>query len=94
LEDPSVEIQISVDDVTLAPELMRQLAGLFEPSTVSWVPAQNQVRVHSEWGSRRVVGLIEIVAAWIEEHDVASATMSMGDHSHTLVRSTPVPVMP
>jgi len=90
----SVEIRISVDDETLAPQLMRQLAGLFDPSTVSWDRGRSQVRVQSEWGSRGVAGLIEIVAAWIEEHGVAAATLSMGDQSHTLVRSTPVPVIP
>jgi hypothetical protein len=89
-----VEIRISVDDETLAPELMRQLSGLFDPSTVSWDRRRNQVRVQSEWGSRGVAGLIEIVAAWIEGHGVAAATLSMGDQSHTLVRSTPVPVIP
>jgi len=89
-----VEIRISVDDVTLAPELMRRLAGLFEESTVSWDRAHYQVRVESEWGSRGVAGLLEIVAAWIEEQGVASATLSMGNRSHTLVRSTPVPVIP
>ncbi len=89
-----MEIRISVDDGSQAPELMRRLAGLFDPSSVSWDRAQNQVRVRSEWGSRGVTGVVEIVATWIEEHGVTSATLSMGDHSHTLVRSTPVPVMP
>jgi hypothetical protein len=89
-----VEIYISVDDVTLAPELMRRLAGLFDSSSVSWDRARNEVRVESEWGSRGVAGLVEIVGAWIEEDGVASATLSTGDRSQTLVRSTPVPVGP
>jgi hypothetical protein len=89
-----VEIRISVDDGTLAPELMRRLSGLFDPSSVSWDRVQRQVRVRSEWGSRGVTGVVEIVAAWIEEHGVTSATLSMGDQTHTRVRSTPVPVVP
>jgi hypothetical protein len=89
-----VEIRISVDDVTLAPELMRRLTGLFESSSVSWDRARNEVRIESEWGSRGVAGLVEILGAWIEEDGVASATLSMGDRSDILVRSTPVPVSP
>jgi hypothetical protein len=89
-----VEIRISVDDVTLAPELMRRLAGLFDSSAVSWDRAHHDVLVESEWGSRGVAGLLEIVLAWIEADGVASATLSMGDRSHTLVGSTPVPVRP
>jgi hypothetical protein len=87
-----MEIRISVDDVTLAPELMRRLAGLFDSSSVSWDRAQSEVRVESEWGSRGVAGLVEILGAWIEEDGVASATLSMGDRSEILLRSTPMPV--
>jgi hypothetical protein len=89
-----VEIRIAVDDVTLAPQLMRRLTGLFDSSAVSWDRAHNDVLVESEWGSRGVAGVVEIVLAWIEEGGVASATLSMGDRSHTLVGSTPVPVSP
>ena len=89
-----MEIRISVDDVTLAPELMRRLAGLFDSSAVSWDRAHSDVLVESEWGSRGVAGLLEIVLTWIEEGGVASATLSMGDRSHTLVGSTPVLVSP
>jgi hypothetical protein len=89
-----VEIRISVDDVTLAPELMRRLAGLFDSSSVSWDRAHSEVRVESEWESRGVAGVVEIVGAWIEEDGVASATLSMGDRSHTLLGSTPIAASP
>jgi hypothetical protein len=52
------------------------------------------VRVESEWESRGVAGVVEIVGAWIEEDGVASATLSMGDRSHTLLGSTPIAASP
>ena len=38
-----MQIRISVDDATLAPELVRRLEGLFDSPSVSFDPAHNEV---------------------------------------------------
>jgi hypothetical protein len=87
-----VEIRVSVDD-SRASELMRRLARLFDPSSISFDRPRNEVRVESEWESRAVAGVIEVVDIWLEEDGAESATLSIGDRSHTLVTSTPLAVI-
>jgi hypothetical protein len=88
-----VEIRVSVEDASRAPELMRRLARLFDPSSISFDWLFNEVRVESEWESRAVKGVIEVVETWLEEDGAESATLSMGDRSHTLGISAPLAVI-
>jgi hypothetical protein len=88
-----VEIRVSVD-AARAPRLMRRLASLFERSSISLDRSRNEVRVESEWESRAVMGVVEVVEAWLEEDGAESATLSVGDRSYTLVTSTGLPASP
>lgn len=87
-----VEIRVSVADLTGAPLLMRRLAGLFDSSSISLDRPHREVRVESEWESRAVMGVVEVVEAWLEEDGGESATLSIGDRSYTLFTSTPLAV--
>jgi hypothetical protein len=68
---------------------MGRLATLFGRSSISLDRSRNEVRVKSEWESRAVMGVLEVVEAWLDEEGAESATLSMGDRSYTLVTSTP-----
>ena len=74
-----VEIRVAGVDATVAHELMRRLAGLFDRSSVSFDGARNEVHVRSEWESRSVVRVIDTVEAWLASYGVGSATLSIGD---------------
>jgi hypothetical protein len=86
--DPVVEIRISVGDATQASELMRRLARLFDPLSISFDWPQNEVRVESEWESRAVAGVLEVVEAWLGADGAESATLSIGERSYTLGSSS------
>ncbi len=85
-----VEIRVAVEDVTHVPVLVRRLARLFERTSISFDRSRNEVRVESEWESRAVAGVIEAVAAWLEEDTAGSTTLWMGGQSYTLVASQPL----
>jgi hypothetical protein len=87
-----VEIRVSVADLTGVPLLMRRLARLFDSSSISFDRPHGQVRVESGWESRAVMGVVEVVEAWLEEDGGESATLSIGDRSYTLFTSTPLAV--
>lgn len=80
-----VEIRVAVADATSALGLLRRLAGLFGRSAVSFDATRNEVHVRSEWESRSVVEVIEIVESWLEADDVTSAELSIGARSYTLL---------
>jgi hypothetical protein len=80
-----VEISVAVDDPTCAHGLMRALARLFDRSSVSFDRTRSEVRVCSEWESRAVMEVIEVVERWLAADGIASAKLSIGDRSHTLV---------
>jgi hypothetical protein len=86
LEDPSVEMRVSVEDASSASELVRRLAMLFDPSSISFDSWLNEVRVQSEWESRAVAGVVDVLKGWLQEDGAESATLSIRDNSHTLVR--------
>jgi hypothetical protein len=88
-----VEIRVSVADDTRALELMRRLGSLFQPSSISFDRPLNQVQVESEWESRAITEVVEVVEAWLEDDGADSATLSIGDRSHTLVTSRPLRVI-
>ena len=85
-----VEIRVAVEDATSVPGLMRRLARMFDRSSISFDRSRNEVRVESEWESRAVMGVVEVVQAWLSEDGAESATLSIGDRSYTL--ETPPPL--
>lgn len=87
-----VEIRVEVEDATSVPKLVRQLARLFDRASISFDRSRNEVRVESEWESRAVMGVVEVVQAWLSEDGAESATLSIGDRSYTLESSTPLAV--
>jgi hypothetical protein len=82
-----VDIRVSVADAAGASALIRRLATLFDQGSILFDWSRNEVRVESEWESRAVMSVIELVVAWLEEDGVESTTLSIGDRSHTLVAS-------
>ena len=81
-----MEMRVSVEDATSASKLVRRLATLFDASSISFDRWLNEVRVQSEWESRAVAGVVEVVKGWLDEDGAESATLSIQDNSHTLVR--------
>ena len=79
-----MEICVAVADPTCAHGLMRALARLFDRSSLSFDRARSEVRVCSEWESRAVRQVIDVVEAWLAAEGIASAKLSSGDRSHTL----------
>ena len=88
-----VEIRVAVEDSTRVPNLVRRLSRLFDRSLISFDRSRNEVRVESEWESRAVMGVVEVVQSWLSENGAESATLSIGDRSYTLVTSTPLEVV-
>src|SRR5581483_817361 len=87
-EDPMVEISVSVVNPTTAHGLVQRLARLFDGPSVSFDAARNEVRVRSEWESRSVVQVIDVVESWLASDGPASATLSVGDRTYTMHGST------
>jgi hypothetical protein len=85
LEDPMVEIRVTVADADRAHGLLRRLAALFDRSCVSFDGMCNEVRVRSEWESRSVLHVIAAVESWLAADGVDSAKLSVGDRSYTMV---------
>jgi hypothetical protein len=82
-----VEISVVVADPTLVHALMRRLLKLFGPSAVTYDATAKQVRVSSEWESRAVVEVVDVVQGWIDEGGACSAELAVGDRSYTLESS-------
>ena len=82
-----VEIRVAVEDATGVPALVDRLARIFDRSSISFDRSQNQVCVESEWESRAVMGVLDVVEAWLSEDGAESATLSIGEHSYTMMTS-------
>jgi hypothetical protein len=80
-----VEICVAVADPDSIHGLMRGLAELFGRSAVSFDAGRSEVRVRSEWESRAVMEVIDVVDRWLVADGIAAAKLSIGDRSHTLV---------
>ena len=80
-----VEISVSVEDPTHAHSLMRRLANLFDPSSVTYDGTRNQIRIYAEWESRGVAAVVNAVHGWLDEHGVGSAELAVGDRSYKIV---------
>jgi hypothetical protein len=85
-----VEIRVAVADATRVPGLMRRLAGLFDRSSLSFDRSRKEVRITSEWESRSVDHVVDVVTAWLAESDADSATLSIGNRSYTMAGSRSV----
>jgi hypothetical protein len=92
-EGPLVEIRVAVEDDTRVPELVRRLARVFDRSSISFDRSRNEVRVASEWESRTVMGVVEIIQAWLSENGAESATLWLGNRSYMLGPATPLTVI-
>jgi hypothetical protein len=80
-----VEISVALTDASGVHGLMRRLAGIFDRSSVSFDGVRREVRVRSEWESRSVLLVLDAVEAWLAEDGVASAKLSIGERSYTMV---------
>jgi hypothetical protein len=80
-----VEICVAVADAKGVDRLLRRLAGVFDRSSVFFDRPHREVRVRSESESRTIVLVLDAVEAWLAEGGVASAKLSMGDRSYTMV---------
>ncbi len=80
-----VEICVSVADPNSAYGLVRGLGELFGRSAVSFDRSHCKVRVRSECESRAVVQVIGVVDRWLAADGIASAKLSIGDRTRTLV---------
>ncbi len=76
-----VEIRVALPGSVEADGFVQRLAVLFERSSLSFDETQNKVRVRSEWESRSI-GAVE---SWLVVKGVASAELSVGDRSYTMV---------
>ena len=84
-----VEIRVAVADATGVQYLVRQLARLFDRSSVTFDGARREVSVRSEYESRSIVLVLDAVAAWLEEDGLGSAKLSIGDRSYTMAGRFP-----
>jgi len=80
-----VEIRVAVEDVTRVPALVGRLAGIFDRSSISFDRSRSEVSVESDWESRAVMGVLEVVESWLSEDGAGSATLWLGDRSYTLM---------
>jgi len=87
-----VEIRVAVTDTLRVHGLVGRLAGFFDLSSVSF--DDNEVRVRSEWESRAVVVVLNVVEAWLAEDGVGSAKLSIGDRSYTMAGPVPTTSSP
>ena len=79
-----VEICVAVVDAATVHGLVQRLTGLFGGPSVSFDPERCEVRVRSEWESRSVVQVIDVVESWIATDGPELVTLSIGDRSYTM----------
>jgi hypothetical protein len=79
-----VEISVAVVNPTTAHGLVQRLARLFDAPSVSFDAVRSEVRVRSEWESRSVVQVIDLVESWLASEGPDWVTLSIGDHTYTM----------
>jgi hypothetical protein len=84
-----VEIRVAVADAAGVHGLVRRLAGVCDGSSVSFDGPGREVRVRSEWETRKIVLVLHAVQAWLAEDGVGSADVSIGNRSYTMVGPAP-----
>ena len=80
-----VEIRVAVTDTVGVHGLLRRLAALFDRSALSFDSARKEVRIESEWESRSVVQVIDVVQSWLVSYGADSVELFFGDRSYTIV---------
>lgn len=80
-----VEIRVALPAAVEAQSLVERLSLLFDRSSVSFDEEQNEVEVRSEWESRSIAAVIGAVQSWLVVEGVASAELSVGERSYTMV---------
>jgi hypothetical protein len=80
-----VEIRVAAAGATGVQGLVGRLAGVFDRSSLSFDGPRQEVRVRSDSESRAVLLVLDAVEAWLAEEGVASAKLSLGDRSYTMV---------
>ena len=88
-----VEICVAVVDLDTVHGLVQRLTTLFDGPSVSFDPARCEVRVRSEWESRSVVQVIDLVESWIATDGPDFVRLSIGDRSYTM-RGPTSPTVP
>jgi hypothetical protein len=83
-EDPMVEICVAVADLDTVHGLVQRLTTLFDGPSVSFDLVRREVRVRSEWESRSVVQVIDLVESWIATDGPDFVRLSIGDRSYTM----------
>jgi hypothetical protein len=86
-------IRIALPDMDLAtvPSLTERLGGVLETASIWMDGGRREVRVLAELESdSAVMHVIDAVQAWLTEAGAASAALSIGDRSYTLVGAGPV----
>jgi hypothetical protein len=79
-----VEICVAVVDATAVHGLVQRLTELFDGPSVSFDPLRGEVRVRSEWESRSVVEVIDLVESWLATDGPDGAVVSVGDSAYTM----------
>jgi len=79
-----VEICLAVADPDRAHGLIQRLADVSAPSSVWFDCARGEVRVRSEWESRAVLRVRDVVESWLAAERIPSAKLLIGDCSETL----------
>ncbi len=80
-----VEIRVAVTDADRVHGLLRRLAALFDRSALSFDGSCNEVRIASEWESRSVVQVIDVVQSWLSAEGADSAELFVGDRRYRMV---------
>jgi len=80
-----VEIRVAVTDGVEVHGLLRRLAALFDRSALSFDSARKEVRIESEWESRSVIQVVDVVQSWLAAEGADSAELFVGDRCYTMV---------
>jgi hypothetical protein len=81
-------IRIALPDMDLAdvPSLTERIGGVFETASIWLDGGRREVRVLAELDAdSAVMHVIDTVQTWLTEAGAASAALSIGDRSYTLV---------
>jgi len=84
----TVEIDVAGVDATVVEALLGHLRVSFDPSAVTYDEVRKRLAVGSEYESRSLVAVTEVVQRWIDESGAASALLPAGNRSYALVAAS------
>ena len=79
-----VEIRVAITDAVGVHGLLRRLEALFDRSAVSFDSGRKEVRIESEWESRSVMQLFDVVQSWLAAEGADFAELFVGDRCYTM----------